>query len=518
MALSEYTDLTSLKEFLNASSGTKTYKDKVNGVLVKEGNYANNAAISIDDYLKNMVIDNNDQNTMSRMVTSSITGIEGIPYQFSSTVDRRLVKTTGMTGDESGVGRKFAEKIYSRFPLLFVTPCTAKFMTGFSQSDKTTVVESLITGVSDDLQQLLTGSGQYYSVQFAYAEYYQYLNCMMNILAYYLGIGDVQVSIGGKQTKLGTADWSKEASSDFKTFFSAKENLVFYVDGFNQVSQSFSNDTTDSSLASQINGMADQINEIKFLFGDANEGAIAAAAGGASSITSSIASSLSGAAGSLGGGIVQSLAENGVNTILNGGKIIFPEIWSNSSSDLGCGSFEFKYRSPDHDTLSIYLNVLKPYCKWLALAMCHESKDSNNKWDPHSYTSPFLVKAYLKGKFECDMGIISSLSVTKGAECMWNDDGLPTQIDISVDIKNLYKNLAMVTYDMGNMSIVNNTAYMDFVANMAGLNIGQMQMARKAEYYWYITKSKVAQWPAHIGLKGSQALSRLYGALYNKTS
>ena len=87
-------------------------------------------------------------------------------------------------------------------------------------------------------------------------------------------------------------------NEDFKTFFGAEENLVFYLDGLSSISESFSNSTTDSSLASQINGFADTSNEIRFLFGDKG-GALGNIIDTATNATSSIMSSLSSVIGNL---------------------------------------------------------------------------------------------------------------------------------------------------------------------------------------------------------------------------
>ena len=108
--------------------------------------------------------------------------------------------------------------------------------------------------------------------------------------------------------------------------------------------------------------------------------------------------------------------------MLKGGKIVFPKIWSNSSFDRSY-QLDIKLRSPDHDNLSIFLNVLKPYCKLLALTLprAMDTAETASKGffkqgisDPNSFRAPFLVKAAVKGMFSIDMGIITSLSATKG--------------------------------------------------------------------------------------------------------
>ena len=456
-----------------------------------------------------------DETLVKNMLTKKMSGIEGLPYQFMSNVDRRITGTD--------MGRKYTEKIVSRLPLLFLTPCKQVFMPEASDNDRN-ILTQILTGAADSTaSELLERDGRYYSVEYDYTEYYKYLNCMLSAVSAFLGIHNESININGKSSTIGTFAWQNELNSDFKTFFSADENIIFYLDGMTSVSESFSNETTASSLASQINGFSDTSNEIRFLFGDKG-GALGNIIDNATNATDSIMTSLSSVVGNLGGGILESLADKGVNTVLNGGKIVFPEIWNDSGYDKSY-SIQIKLRSPDHDSLSIFLNVLKPYCRLLALALPRLMHDSNGKVDPNGYRSPFLVKAYSKGLFNIDMGIISSMSVEKGSECCWNDDGLPTQIDITLEIKDLYNSLAMSGFGTtdnkgifkidGLSSVVNNTAYMDYLANMAGLNIGQMEMGRKIKLYYYLTKTDLHQIPSRAFTRFDQSISKIMGNLYN---
>ena len=441
-----------------------------------------------------------DEETIQKMITNTMNGVEGLPYQFMSSVDRRLTGTV--------IGRKYADKIISKLPLLFLTPCKQKFMDDFDDNDKSTAI-SMLAGQTEASNELINGKGKFYSVDFDYESYYQYLNCMLSSVAVFLGLQDQEVTINGKKQKLSDFSWQNETSDSFKSYFSSEENLVFYLDGLNQVSESYGNSTTESSLASTINGYADQANELRFLFGSSG-GVAETLMNSATEVTSSISSALSGLGEWAAGGIVGALADKGVKTVLNGGKILFPEIWSDSSFDRSY-SIDIKLRSPDHDSLSIYLNVLKPYCKLLCLTLPRLADD-----DPNGYGSPFLVKAYSKGMFNIDMGIIESMSVTKGAECCWNDDGLPTQIDISLSIKDLYSKLMMSGFDDKMTNVVSNTSYMDYLANMAGLNIAQMEAGRRIRMYYYLTKSEIKNIPSHLFTKFDQTISRLMTNTYFK--
>ena len=456
--------------------------------------------------------------TVNKILIDKLSGIEAIPYQFMPNVDTRILGTS--------VGRKYSEKIVARLPLLFLTPCDPLFMDDFDSSDKlandkNTVIDWLFKiGEGDPNEELIHGKGKYYSVEYAYADYYNYLNAMLTSVATFLGIYNEKIpslnkkeGSPGKYARLGTVDWQKELNPAFKTFFSASENVIFYLDGLNSVSENYSNDTTESSLASQINGFSDTANEIKFLFGSKGS-ALGNIIDDTTAITSSIGESLSGVIGRLGGGIVGSLADSGVNTVLNGGKIVFPKIWSNSSTSRSY-SLDIKLRSPDHDSISIFLNVLKPYCKLLALCLPRMMENGN----PNGYRAPFMVKAFSKGLFNIDYGMITDMSVTKGAECCWNDDGLPTQIDISITIEDLYSSLAMSGFGEDWVShIVSNTSYMDFLANMAGLNIAQMEIGRRLKMFYYLSKTNLIQTPSRVFTRFDQNISKLLGKLYDFTS
>ena len=69
----------------------------------------------LESYIKGTDTDTKAEinKTVSKIMTTKTNGIEALPYQFMKTVDRRVTGTSG-----AGVGRKYAEKIFSRLPLL----------------------------------------------------------------------------------------------------------------------------------------------------------------------------------------------------------------------------------------------------------------------------------------------------------------------------------------------------------------------------------------------------------------
>ena len=80
------------------------------------------------------------------------------------------------------------------------------------------------------------------------------------------------------------------------------------------------------------------------------------------------------------------------------------------------------------------------------------------------------------------MGIITSLSITRGREKAWTLDGLPTEVDVSMELKDLYKMLSITSYTSAG-SFVNNIGLMDYIANMCGININEPDFTRSVEIY-----------------------------------
>ena len=454
-------------------------------------------------------------------------GIECSPYQFMDNVDGRYTRNTdfqsksndiyskGYTGTNTNhryIGQKYAQKIMTQMPLVFFAPCEPVFMEDFKKDDKDRVLGSLLSGDNGALEFVMDKNAQYYGIKYAYADYYNYVNLMLTSIAWYLGIQNEKISIGGKTVTLGNANWANCTNDIFKTYFSSKENIIFFADSLSSISLSFSNNTTQSSLASMINGFTDQVNELQFLIGsdasvlnnikEASTEAISSLSSGASSVL-----------GKFGGSIVHSLSDTGVDTILNGGKIIFPEIWQDSQHDESY-NINFKLRSPDHDNISIFLNVLKPYCLLLGLTMPRSIVGNAN-----GYRSPFLVKCFSKGMFNINMGIIESMQIEKGEECQWNDDGLPTQMDISISVKNLYSHLAMSGYKESGY-LYTNSQFQDFLANTAGLNVVQFDanIGNRIDYSVYRLENAASTFGSRKFTEASQQITNLINQVYRRLS
>ena len=422
---------------------------------------------------------NHNVNNSDFVKIKNVAGVFGLPYQFLPNTDIRL---SGDTKTEN-IGYEYAKKIIERIPLLFISPGKANFMTRYSKENKRNLLEFLLRNNGDNgigsLDDILSSDGKYYTFEYDRARYYQYVNPMCRIAARFLEIDDITID----GTKLDRMNWEVFTQHGIKSIgdFGDFGAIPFYVDTDTSVSESFGNSTTQSMLSSTVNSISDMGRELNFLLGYGASATGINALENNADIRSNVENVQDTITKLLGTGNFLSNLASHLTTVASGGKLIFPEIWndSNFSRSYNC---EFKFVSPDPSKLSVYLNVLVPLFHLIGL-VAPQSIDSN----PNGYVNPFLVRAIYKGFFNVDMGIITDMSVTKGAECQWTPEGIPTSITVSISIKDLYSAMSITgtTNDNFKYDTLNNTALMDYIANLCGINIYRPEIARIIDM-WFV--------------------------------
>lgn len=426
---------------------------------------------------------------LNGLKTSSIRGIFGCPYQFMPTADLRITDDVS-TNDALGV--KYAEKIVTKMPILMMLPGVPEFMKGYSSDDKTKMLKGIANGIpSDQLDKLLNQNGQYYDLYPAWSSYYQYVNPLCQIAATLLGIGDVTLPYGtsDKDNKSGAMlknyRWEYASSEPIKEVLNFKGGCAFYVNSETQVSETFSSETGQPAVASKINAISDKARELLFLLSVSTKKTlnqqVSVLSQGRKDTTSLTGSD------SIMGSIL-----DGVGSIFTGGKMTFPELWTDSSFSRDY-NINIRLVSPDCDRLSLYMNIIVPLIHLMGFS-------APRALGFNSYTSPFLVRAYYKGFFNVNMGIITSMSITKGGEGFWTYAGIPTEVEVSFTIKDLY-GLLMLTmsnpygdgenrpgfmssmFAKSGFDILTNTVLMDYISNLCGININQVDIPRSVSLY-----------------------------------
>lgn len=494
----------------NAKSGAST-DSKMAANLIKK-----NADDVVETGNSKVVVYNTDLNSSgsglytkeqsidaTTLMKDNLSSIFAIPYQFHPIIDQRTIE------NNNAFGRKYGEKIVANMPLLLLTPGRPTFMPHYSSTDTNIAFKALINGKADNiLSEVLYQPGKYYSFKYAYSGYYEFVDPMLHTCAKFLGIDDVKLNISGYSAKLGNFHWINIINNKFKNFVGSKKFIGFYLDSPTQISESISTSTTESQIASSVNNISDMAKEVQFLLGSfaGKELAIQDTTEyqkGLDKINSTIDSN---AILKKGGKLFKSLGE-AFSTVAAGGKMYFPEIWSDTTYTKS-HDINIKLRTPDTDPLSWYINICVPLIHLLCLA-------APQTMGPNGYASPFLVKGCYKGLYNWDMGIITDLDISKGKEGAWTLNGLPTEVDVNMTIKDLYSVLSIINNESPK-AFLKNTAMVDYLANTCSLNINKEEIQRTIDLYLMLYTDKVKSAPNRVYTKFSEDLQNLALSNYEK--
>ena len=412
-----------------------------------------------------------DDSSGMDLKVSSIRGIFGCPYQFMPEVDPRE-HFDDMVNDKPGV--IYLDKIISRIPLLIMVPGEPVFLPDGSDDEKRFFLD-LLNGADttrnsagQTMEEALTSKPiKYYGLKPMWDKYYrEYVDPMLNAVATFMNLRDVQYF----ENTLGDWSWENNLPDELNAFSAYRGGVAFYLNADSSFSEGFNNSSAPSALLSKVNSLSDIGREINFIMGSRGEGT-------AMGKIHDMGKDIGAAAGEttqkmMPEGLLGSLASGISSTVIQGGKLMFPEIWSDSSYSRDY-NINLKLVSPDNDDYSIFLNILAPLVHIIALVAPHNV-------DVNGYISPFIVRVFYKGVFSCPMGLIQSVSFTKGGEGNWSQSGLPTVVDVSISIKELYSTMSIGQSGTG-MEV--NTSQMDYLANLCGINIMEPDLRRQF-YLW----------------------------------
>lgn len=295
------------------------------------------------------------------------------------------------------------------------------------------------------------------------AHYIQYVNTLCHLFITFLGIGDMDYIDGhGNTRKYRNYDdsWIVLNKDDDRSLFSvdgeSREgfansedselytiNSIFgedpavyiFYNAETRTGDMFSN-SMQESMISGLNSISDQSKQIHFLSGIGGQGAT-----NIFNLASNTVHSLAGSLGdALGSGVLGSLFQNvaeGVDVIIAGNNFDVPQMWSDSSHSTDV-SISFKLASPSGDLESIFLYILRPLARVLAFSLPRQ-------YVTNSYTSPFIIQAFAKGMFNVQLGVVESLSISRGGDGTksYTITNLPTELNVQLTIKDMYEKIAL---------------------------------------------------------------------------
>lgn len=410
--------------------------------------------------------------------------IFGMPPQYLPIADRRY--------GSSDYGRRFLQTTYSDAPLVVLKPGLPQFLSNVDKKEREATAKALADNNINILNQIFTGKDvRYYTFKEEYNEFIKYVNSLCQTSSIFLKIGDLTTL--GKPYK--TYDWDNKAvnaslSSILKNALGGQNGVTFFMDANSAFDENMTNTTSQSVLDSGLKSASDMVREAEFLMG----------AGAGAKIDSASLQRYNENIEKLTGGnkdpnsIVSRLGTS-INTIRSNGNILFPEIWRESGFSKSY-NIPIKLSSPYGDPESIYLYILVPFFHLIAMVLPRVAPTTVN-----GYVSPFLIRAYSKGVFNIEMGIVESLTFKKGGSSgkEWNIDGLPTEIEVNITIKDLYPAMSMAM-NQGNAAALffANTAMMDYMSNICGVNINESVIKRTAELLFWSKMANIQNIPMNI--------------------
>ena len=435
----------------------------------------------------------------------------GIPYQFTDAVDPRI------SGVSDVIGNNYVKNILLDAPIVTIIPGKPKYLPG--SSDKHLTTHAIVEAMGGDVGSLVNiinnkddKNFRYYDFQSSYIEYMKYVNILCRTTANFLGLTGKEYQIDGYPLK--SYDWKNyRMNGDGKSYrsvvsssisnlwnsiresfttmgfneddteydeYSKQEDSVFqsynfvqfYCDPSVSCTDSISNETSESKIKGLIDSTSDIMKELSFIttsLGAGNEmtgltqfiGDSADALGNGLSdmqVTGPIGDAL---------GNVLSLAGN----VIKGENIIIPDIYQSSSYSKSY-DLTVHLRTPYKSKFGYYMDVVVPLMHLLGLALPRQAT-------ANSYVSPFLVKVYVPGLFNCNLGMVKSISISKNNES-FSVDGYPCDIDVSLEIVDLYSDLSM-TPSSSPMLFVNNTSLIEYLANTCGISLITPNLSKKLE-------------------------------------
>jgi len=274
----------------------------------------------------------------------------------------------------------------------------------------------------------------------------------------------------------------------------------FRIEKSVDASESISNTTGESSIASSLNSKTSMAAEARFGTQGGTTG-IATIDAGIKSMTDVI----KGVAGALGvGGAVEVLSGNG--------RFDIPEVYK-SSSFVTNQNFSLSLHSPYGDPVSIYQAIYIPLAMLLAAAMPRGI-------GTNMYTSPFLIRAYCKGMFAVPLGIIESMTIKRGLpEFGWAHNQLPTSVNVTLNIKNLSPAMFLSIADQGLLdAFKHNNSMQEYMSTLSGIGLAERtfqmpNIKRKLKAALLIKKNTVGSPLYWANTFGNSALPRSIAAV-----
>lgn len=245
------------------------------------------------------------------------------------------------------------------------------------------------------------------------------------------------------------------------------EWITFKVDPNQTESESWSNNVGEAEISQTINGISNTVRAAKFGFSNFKTG-FSVLDAPLKMITDTV------------GGLMDGFQISGLAALAGTGLVDIPKRYTDSSTSFTSSSYTMELRTPYGDPLSIYMHLYLPLISLMAgaLPISHGNQ---------SYGAPLLCQLFDRGRNNIKLGMIDSLSVTRGTgDVGWNVDGLPLGLDVTFSVVDM-SNIMHMPIDTGLSALLpwnaifgDDNAYSDYMSTLGNLDINdQVNPSRK---------------------------------------
>ena len=241
------------------------------------------------------------------------------------------------------------------------------------------------------------------------------------------------------------------------TITEGAQYAIFRVENPGRISESFRNSTKDIELEGMLKSIGNKVKTVEFNMSGGNL---------LPSMKDIVGYSKDILAGTL-DGLTMNLS-NVISALMGDMNIEFPKRWDDSSAVFPTMTYRIKLVSPYGNPISQLQNIYIPLAAIMAGALPRSA-------GPSSYTSPFLCSMFLRGYQYITLGMITSLTITRGTSNLpFNKQRRPLAIDVSFTVTDFSKILSMPT--QSSILSPTNIMYADdaplnrYIAAMCGRN------------------------------------------------